>query len=427
MTKRILLYATTNWPSAARYAGGFQAAGLDVHAAAPAEALVRASRYVGRVHDYKPLRPLNSLRRAIEASAPDLIVACDDRAIAHLVKLHRVSERKAGDAAPLAELIARSLGRPENYARVISRAGSLNEMKACGVRVPETLAVAGEAAVEAGVAKLGLPVVLKADGSWGGDGVVVAKTREEALAAYRRLSRAPSRLRSLARALRRRDAHFLLAALAPAASPVCLQEFIAGRPAASAFAAKDGRLLAKFHYDVLVAEDTIGPPSVVRRVEDEDMDAAGQAAASCFGLSGLHGLDFIRDAEGRVHLIEINPRATQGGTLPFGEGRDLPAALAATLVKGPVGRRLAIDNDIVAFFPREIRRDPNSSYLIDGHHDIPQDDPGLLAALTGGEGARKPGRLARFGGRAAAALASLRAVAGKRSTVAAPRSAAEGH
>ncbi len=267
MTNRILIYATMNWPSAARYAAGFVAAGSEVQAACPDDALVRLSRYVTRTHAYRPLTPLRSLRRAITTSTPDLIVACDDRAVAHLVRLHAAEMKKPGVPSSVARIIARSLGKPENYARVISRYGSLQEIQDRGVRVPDTLPIASETDIDHGLSALGLPVVIKSDGSWGGEGVVVARTREEAHDAWRKLAYAPSRLRSLARALRRKDAHFILAALKPETSPVCMQRFVPGRPAASAFAAHNGKIVAVFHYDVLVADATIGPPNVIRRVK----------------------------------------------------------------------------------------------------------------------------------------------------------------
>ena len=390
MTSRVLLYATMNWPSAARYAGGFAAAGSEVHAACPGSALVTLSRYVARIHGYQPLAPLTSLKRAIKASLPDLIVACDDRAVAHLVRLHAAEMKKPGVPSSVARIIARSLGKPENYGRVISRYGSLQELQDRGVRIPETLPVTSEQDIDHCLLVTGLPAVFKADGSWGGEGVVVAHTKEEAHAAYRKLSQAPSRLRSVARAWRRKDAHFLLDALKPNVSPVCVQQFIPGRPAASAFAAQNGKIVAAFHYDVLVADATIGPPNVVRRVDDAEMDRVVRTVAACFGLSGLHGLDFIRDEGGKVHLIEVNPRATQGGTLPFGPGRDLPAALAQTLSTTQVGQRAAIANDVVVFFPREMKRDPASPYLRSGYHDIPRDDPEVLSAMLGTSPATKP-------------------------------------
>jgi hypothetical protein len=393
MAHRVLLYATLNWPSAARYAAGFHTAGCEVHALSPHGAPVRLSRYVAGNYGYDPLAPLWSLDKAIADCRPDLIVPCDDRAVSHLIRLHEAETRKTGHFAPMAALIARSLGRPENYARVISRSGSLAEMAARGVRVPDTFPIASENELEARLAVTGFPAVLKADGSSGGDGVVIAHTLDEAKKAYRRLSQAPSRLRSLARFVRRKDAHHLLAAWKPEGSTVCVQRFISGRPAASAFAACRGEILSMFHYDVLVADGEIGPPNVIRRIDSPEMDRAAQAAAECFGLSGMHGLDFIRDENDALYLIEINPRPTQGGTLPFGTGRDLPSALAQTLSAQPVGMRAPIENDVVAFFPREWRRDPSSRYLREGYHDIPADDPEVMRAMLGKQAApKKPTR-----------------------------------
>lgn len=382
MRNRILLYSTLGWPSAARYAGGFQIAGCAVEAICPKGSAAWASRYVETAHPYSPFRPLATLMRTIARFLPDLIVACDERAVFHLLRLYE-SEKNKDAASPVAALIARSLGRPENYGRVISRHGSLEEMRARGVRVPDTYPVDSGAALDACLAEIGLPAVLKVDGSWGGEGVIVARTREAAHAAFRKLSSPPSRLRSFVRAFKRRDAHFLLSALKPEAGTVCVQRFIPGRSAASAFAAKDGEIIAMFHYDVILADGAIGPPNVVRRVDSAEMDAAAEAAASCFGLSGLHGLDFIRDEAGVPYLIEINARPTQGGTLPFGEGRDLPAALAQTLSLAPVTLRPAVPNDVVTFFPREWRRDPSSVYIREGYHDVPWDDPDVFRVVQG--------------------------------------------
>lgn len=378
MARNILLYATLKWPSAARYAGGFAAAGCTVYALSPDGAPVQSSRYVSGSHIYSPLAPLRSLRKAIARAAPDLIVPCDDRAVRHLLRLYHAEPGSA-----VAALVARSIGQPENYERVLSRSESLAALRKMGVRVPDTLPVTSEVQLDDCLAVTGLPAVLKADESWGGEGVVIANTPEEAHAAYRKLSSPPSRLRSVARTAKRRDLHFLLAALKPAATSVCVQRFVEGQPAASAFAANEGGVVGALYYDVLVTHGAIGPPSVIRRVDCPEMAAATRAAAECFGLSGIHGLDFIRDASGAVHLIEINPRTTQGGTLPFGTGRDLPSALASTLTTGPVGMRRAIDKEIVVFFPREWKHNPASPYLKTGHHDVPWDDPAVMDAALG--------------------------------------------
>jgi carbamoylphosphate synthase large subunit len=382
MCGKVLLVTTVSWPSAARYASGFVASGVEVDAFAPARSPSMVSRYPTRRFIYEPLAPIASLKRAIAASKPDLLVACDDRAVIQMLALFESEMSRSGETA-VAALIRRSLGTPERYRSLLSRNETLRDLKSRGVRVAETLPVDRVEDLLEILKRVGLPAVLKSDGSWGGDGVVIVRSYDEAVAAFSRLSRAPSRLRSLVRAVRRRDLHHLAAALAPKGHAVCIQRFIEGKPAASAFAAWQGKIAGSIYYDVLEADGEIGPPNVIRRVDCEQIDFATRTVAECFGLSGLHGIDFIRDAKGDVHLIEVNPRATQGGTLPFGVGRDLPASLAASAWNDVAGQRKAIRNDVVVFFPREWKRDPSSKYLREGHHEVPWDDPSVLKAMLG--------------------------------------------
>jgi predicted ATP-grasp superfamily ATP-dependent carboligase len=375
MDRKVLLVTTVGWPSVARYAGGFSTAGCVVDAFSPKAASVAESRYVARHFRYRPMAAISSLRQAVIPSAPDLLVACDDRAVTLLLDL-----AKTGNGA-FAPLVARSLGKLENYPSMLSRAGSLAAMKAEGVRIPDTFAVSNEDELKHHLSQIGYPAVLKADGSWGGEGVVIAKDEASALAAYRRLSRTPSRLRSAVRAIRRKDMHFLLDAIAPKPRFISVQQFIPGTSSASAFASWNGEIKGLICYDILVSEGMIGPPNVIRRVDDPEMERASRIVAKHFGLSGLHGLDFIRDADGRVHLIEINPRGTQGGTLAFGPGRDLPSDLATAAFGSVDGVRRAIPNDTVVLFPRVWRSNPHSEWLQTGFHDVPWDDPAMLRAV----------------------------------------------
>jgi len=372
---KILISTTLKWTSTARHAAGFALAGATVEAVAPDGAPVTESRYVSASHLYRPILARASLKEAIRRSEPDLIVSCDDRAVETLLSLYEREPK----VSPLASVIARSLGVPENYGQMLSRNGSLAIARALGIRTPDTYAVATEAGLDDCLRILGLPAVIKVDGSWGGDGVQVVTTREQAVSAFRKLAYPISRTRSLARAWRRKDAHCLKGVLAPRARPVSIQRFVPGRPAASAFAAWKGELAGFLAYDVLVADGVTGPPSVVRRIDCPEMEEASRKTARHFGLSGLFGLDFIRDADGALHLIEINPRATQGGTLPFGPGCDLAAALTGCITSAS-GQRPAIANDTVVFFPNTWLKDPASPHLASGHHDVPWDDPAILRA-----------------------------------------------
>lgn len=377
MPRRILLVTTVSWPSVPRYAAGFAKAGCEVHAFSPAAAPVAASCYVAKHRLYKPFTAISSLRRAVEASQCDLLVACDDRAVTIML---RFAEAFCG---AYRALVARSLGKLERYPEMLSRAGSLAAMRDAGVRVPDTFAVSDEDELLERLSQIGFPAVVKADGTWGGEGVAVVRDREQAIAAFRRLSHPPSRLRSLVRAVRRKDAHFALDVMTPPHPAMSVQRFVTGTPAASAFAAWDSKVTGLICYDVLVADATIGPPNVIRRIDDPEMARASHIVAEHFGLNGLHGLDFIRDAGGKVHLLEINPRGTQGGTLAFGPGRDLPASLVAAAFGEASGIRRSLPNDTVVLFPREWRRAPQSEWLKRGHHDVPWDDPAVFRAALG--------------------------------------------
>jgi hypothetical protein len=378
MPARILLLSSVGWPSVARLAAGFAHASCTVEALAPAGAAIVGSRYLSRWHRHNAFAPLASMRTAINRSRPDLVVCCDDRILGLLLSLYD----SPSESSAFAELIRRSLGNPEAMPRLISRNGFIAEARGEGIRVPDTLAISDGDKLDAAIAILGFPIVLKSDGSWGGEGVAIARNAAEARVAYDRLSRVPTLARSVARTLKRRDPHFLHDAISPAKRSISAQRFVAGRTSASAFAAWRGVVVGAIYYDVLVADGAIGPPNVIRRVDCPQLEAATVKIARRFGLSGIHGMDFIRDAEGAAHLIEINPRATQGSTLAFGPARDLPAALAGCITPHAQARA-AIPNDLVAIFPREWLRDPASPFLASAHHDVPWDDPAVLLASLG--------------------------------------------
>lgn len=346
MSCRVLLLATETWPNACRYAEGFAAAGCDVLAFAPRSSPVHAGGSVAGGFFYSPFAPLDSLRAALEAGQPDLVVSCDERALTILLRLYR---EKSEQRRRFSSLIERSLGKPESYELILSRHTGLAAMREAGIRVPLTLPVDTEADLEACLRETGLPAVLKADATCGGQGVAVVQSRSQARAAFRRLS-SPTRLRNFARFVRSRDVHLLIDAVLPRSHNVSVQRFVEGRVAASAFAAHEGRVVAGFAYEVLDAyKNGLGPPKSVRRIDSPEIDAATHAVAERFGLTGAHGLDFVCDGSGAAHLIEINPRATRGGVLPFGLGRDIPYGLASIFAASPTGLRKPLDSDVVDF------------------------------------------------------------------------------
>ena len=371
MTERILLATTVKWPSAAYLAGAFAALGCSVEAIFPRGHALGVCRHVGRAHAYRPLRPHSSFAAAIAAARPDLIVACDDRAVSHLLSIEARAPEVAG-------LLVRSMGRLESYPTMMARSPAIAAAQAEGIPAPLTVAVANEAEFWRALTSVGLPAVLKTDGSWGGDGVAVMRTHEDARRAYRRLAAPPSILRSLVRAVMRKDAHFLPEMFAGKAAPVHVQRFVRGKPATSAFACRDGDVLAAIHMDVVESGRATGPASLMQRTDCSRMDEAARRIARRLGLSGLHGLDFIRDEDGVPQLIEMNPRATQICHLALGAGHDLPAALL-----GRAPRPTVTDKPLIALFPQAWSSGCLSPRARTAYLDVLWGDPEVVSAAMG--------------------------------------------
>ena len=393
MNSRILLTTSMDWPNAARLAGVFALAGVRVEALFPRNHPIRVSRYLSGSHVYSPMAPLEALRRAIAASAPDLIVPCDDRAVFHLLQL-----REEAEHAAISDLITFSLGNPAVYPRLMARHSFMAEAAAIGVTTAPSIAVIREEQLEEPLTAFGFPAVLKADESWGGDGVAVVYDLEAARRIFRRFTAPANPLRQMARAMKRRDAHFLPSARGRKIPGVSVQKFIAGRPATTSFACWQGEIVGINHFDVVenCGGDT-GPASVVRRVNCLWMEDATQRIASHFNLSGLHGLDFMRDEDGVAHLIEINPRATPTSHLALGLDHDPTAALLTAALGHPATPRPAVtDRELIALFPQEWRRNSESAHLSSGFHDAPWEDPELLrASLAADERTPLPSRRRR--------------------------------
>lgn len=377
MSVRILLVTSFTWARADRLVGGFAAAGARVDALFPQGHPIAPSRHLDRGFAWRSLAPLACLREAIAQSAPDLVVPCDDRIARHLVALH-------AEGGPERELLARSLGTPDLYPQMTARRTFLDAAAQAGAVVAVMAPVPSQAALDDAIARMGLPIVLKSDHSWGGGGVAIARTRPQAHATYADMARPPQRWREMVRAVRRRDAAHLRAAMDPQRPVIGAQAFIPGMPATTSMACWRGEVLAASHFDVLQTQQDNGPASVLEQVASAQMDATARIVARRFGLSGLHGLDYMRDADGVAHLLEINPRATPTAHLALGPRQDLCGALIAALDAIPMPRP-AIAERRIALFPQELTRDPHSPWLADAFHDIAWDDPeSALASLPEG-------------------------------------------
>ncbi|HVH76646.1 MAG TPA: ATP-grasp domain-containing protein [Stellaceae bacterium] len=375
MLPKILIFHTLRWPNAARLAIAFRQLGCAVDALALSDYPLDKLSAVERAHVYRPLTPLRSIRAAIEQSGPNLIIPCDEGAVAQLLRLHRQS-----NAPSLRTLIERSLGRVEGYERIATRSNLPGIAAEAEVRTPPARLVATGRELGEALPQLGFPAVLKADYSWSGDGVRIVRDRAEAERAFARMTGAWPRLSAMKRLLRDRDLELYLHRFRMRNPVLTLQAFIAGREANAALACWRGEIVASLCAEVLMTRSASRNASVVRIVDNEDMLETARRVVRLAGISGFCGLDFILEAgSDHPYLIEINPRATQINHLALGPGRDLAAALCACAAGAPVAERPAVTTrDAIALFPHEWHRDPQSPYLRTAYHDVPWEEPELV-------------------------------------------------
>jgi hypothetical protein len=377
-----LLGASTWYPLSARLAMAFIRHGAPLSAICPRNHPLRLVPGIRSFHPYKGIGSLGALKSAIVSVNPYVVVPCDDGVVLQLYALH---EREPS----LRPLVERSLGQPESYAILSNRDRLLRVASELGIRIPLTQAIDSEAELANWPEST---AVVKADGSTGGEGTVIAHSRREMLTAYLRL-REPLTAGTAAKRLFINRSPLAVWRWRSAKEPrVILQQFIPGRPANTMIACWRGEVLASVTVEVLSSQGATGAATVVRLMRHDEIEETSRKLARRLMLNGFHGLDFILENKNMdrggdaAHLIELNPRCTQLGHLHVHGQGDLAAIFNARLCNGAqppldVRTQTLIEGDVVAFFPQALLWNPHSPYLHQGHHDVPWEAPELVREL----------------------------------------------
>jgi hypothetical protein len=347
----------------------------------PAHHPLLFTRAVRKTYSYNAIYPLEALVAAIDSVDPQVIVPCDDRGVLHLHELHGHVQSRGEKGLRIAALIERSLGPSASFATVASRFDLLQLAVEEGIRVPETRLIKTADDLQFLRAGNGFPCVLKADGTFGGRGVRIAATYEEAMKCFREMDRPHPTTRVIKRLLVNRDPFWVRTWWNRSKPAVIAQAHVAGRPANCAVVCWEGRVLAGIGVVVLNCDGLTGPASVVRVVDNPEMMHAAERIAARLHLSGFFGLDFmIEDQTNHLFLIEMNPRCTPLCHLQLGKGRDLIGAFTAQLSGQPFHEAPSMtENDLIAYFPQAWTS--KSELLQASFQDIPQHEPELVQEL----------------------------------------------
>ena len=342
-----------DWIGVARLPEALRKAGFAVGVFCPEGAYLGQSRFVDRLWQHPEDAPSNArippLVEALRAWKPTLVFTGDDPALILLQGLaNAATQQIPGD--PLTRLLDRSLGPPEMRA-ALARKSALARRE--GLPVPPSWAGDSHEEALAFAARVGYPIVAKEDHTWSGQGVRVCRD-ETAL-------RAHLTGRSLA--------------------DLALQRHVSGEEASLSLVAREGRLLACYAFQVLRrAWEPHGPAALVRFLPHPAMEAIAASVVRDLAFTGFAGLDFLLEGD-RPWLLEINPRPVPTSHLGWRLGRDLCAALAADLAGAPFPVEGPVPRCEVALFPQLWQLDPAAPQLRGPEHDVPWEDPPLVAAI----------------------------------------------
>ena len=392
----VLLLAAKRWISTARLAMALEELGCVVEMMAPAGHPAVIACGVHALHRYDPLHPVPSLQRALAKAKPVAVVAVDELMVHALEELWWTSDSKHAAVAArdkaTRELIRHSVGDNRTLAVGRSRMEQLKVAQEEGVAVPETVTVGRASGVEAAMRQVGMPMVLKADISSGGRGVVMIDDAGKAREAWKSLHRPVNLSRAVLRGLRYGEWAHLRRSAKRETREITAQRYVSGPERTGMAVCRDGEVLGCECMEVVRTWVARGPSSVLRVVRDEEMESAMRRMVKRLGVSGFCGFDFIvepkngEEGSGKLLLIEVNLRPTQMVHLPLGTGRDLVAAYVREVlgVEGVQDRVAATSGELIALFPQELQRDPESEFAAQGYHDVPWKMPRLIELALAG-------------------------------------------
>lgn len=381
---RIMLTDTNRWQVVPRLAMRLEELGAKVAVLCPNPGHpVESLGQRVQVFPYSGFQPLSSLRMAIQTFRPDIIVPACDRSVKHLHELHIACQAEGGAALSISKLIERSLGSPQSFSIVSNRRALLQIALDEGVRVPKFHGIEEVSDLNHLSTEIPLPWVLKTDGTWGGRGVRVVYSFDQARECFRELTGRPGALELVKRMSLNRDRDWVYLDWSRPRPAVIAQAFIPGRPANCAAVCLEGELLAVIAVEVVQSQGATGPATIVQVVVGDEMMRAAGRIARRLRLSGFFGLDFvIEERTGATYLIEMNPRCTPPCPLPLGEGRDLVAAFWSHLKEQPVPHTVSVtDKSRIAYFPQASLSAPDDPILSSSFVDIPLEEPNLVKQL----------------------------------------------
>lgn len=386
MGKKVLIVSMAEfWPGISRLPKSLTEAGFEVFSLCPRTSYIARTRYISNRWVYPVFTYTRSklfyvlLLIAILFFGPDLIIPGDEEAVFGLQQMAFLCESIPGFGF-LGRLIRKSTV-PKDKGRVLfSKSEFMKLCQRMGIPTPRTRVIKVISDLNGFVNEVGFPLVLKSDFGYGASGVRICSSLIEAERAFHDLTKD-----SFSRKLKSLLRHLFL--ITPEHErTVSGQQYIEGCVGMSPFSALNGKILAM---NPMLKKETFpgktGPSSVVTHFENSQICEFSKQLVSELGYTGFGSFDFILDQNGKIFIIEMNPRPVPVSHFTAEQaGVSLSIEFyKATQENHQIDAQTAVSHQdyTIALFPNEERRDPKSAYLGHGTYDIPTDDPGLVEAL----------------------------------------------
>ena len=378
----IILIATTHWPFVTRLSLVLRDQGFDVLVLAPKRHAVH--KMTGLRTELLSMRRDNvlaNIRSIVETGRRAFLIPTDDVAIRYLHDLYRRLRLTGKESAGLlAQVIRGSIGDETAFSMARKKSEFVSLACGEGIRVPKCYMSGLPMDLLGRAMASPLPVIVKQDDSFSGRRVRYAETREQMADALLSLHRRASRSAAIVQSIAFLDP-MRFARLREEPPMVSVQQYIEGTPANRLVLCRDGTVLAGLSVEVLQTLHPNGPASVVRLLENDEMEGAVVKMVRRLGLSGFAGFDFMVDRAGKAYLLEMNMRPTQIAHLAFDSSTDLIGTLSGWLL----GQKTAPvppcpPSQAIALFPEGIARAVSNPQFHSTHHDVPKHLPQLVEA-----------------------------------------------
>ncbi|HVT12268.1 MAG TPA: ATP-grasp domain-containing protein [Fimbriimonadaceae bacterium] len=356
---RLLVLALENWLGAARLPRALKCAGFEISLLCYPNTLISLTKYADDRDVCLPNDPaeivLKRMLALLDAHPARMIVPADDRALRYLCHLLEVAPIARFPKA-LVDLVRASLPDPAAFKYGVDKEAATELMTGLGFRAPRRSMIWSMHELKSFIEEVGFPVVVKPLEGTAGQGVQIL-----------------------------RDAAGLAAATITENERWMAQQYIRGKAAGAASVALDGKCLATLAFEKTITyPGETGPTSVATRLDTEEIHRGSAAFAEATNYNGFYSPGFvIEEATGLPYFLEVNSRAIPI-VPPSGKmGLDLCGALYAGVVGAPPPTQDLSAPRVMAFYPQELHRDPNSPYR-DLILDEPFDDPLIHKAMEKG-------------------------------------------